>query len=339
MKCTRQLVWHAATTATFAIIFLLMPTLKPAMAAIIRDFETSSVPAGSFYTSPAQWSSGGAPGSPAGRMDNTAAPGYGSASSAGSYAGVYRIGGNGAGTGLVASELGASSLTDFTLVYAYLPGTPMVANGSSTLARQFRLWDFNSGTTSLEVNLAGSAGPRPSLSLNSGTVSATQAANATFSARLMDGDSSTTVNASPSTGGSGTYSASNPEWVFYAVTYHAISATQTFVEEYGMTAGSSGLRKYTSSTTTVGGPTTVAVGATATIDIGSAAFGGSGNRPYDGSIDSFGFYPSVLSVDDITALGNAAFTPVPEPSTIALLAAMGLVGACGAGRRRYETKR
>jgi PEP-CTERM motif len=300
-------------------------------AAIIRDFESSTPPATDQFIAPSQWSSGGSPGSPAGRMDNTAAVGYGS--SAGVYNGVYRIGGSNSN---VINELGASSLTDFTLCYAYLPSSPMVPNGSSTDARQFRLFDFNSGTTLLEVRLAGSAGPRPDLWLNNLTnVAATQAVNATFSARLMDGDSSTIVNAPPSTGGSGSYSAANPEWVFYAVTYHANSPTQTFVEEYGMTATSGGLRKYTSSTTTVGS-STLSLAASAAIDLGSAAFGGSSSRPYDGSFDAFGFYPTVLSLEDIAALGTSAFTPVPEPSTIGLMTLLSVVGVIGGRRKDQE---
>lgn len=341
MTFTNTLVWRAANAAAVATILLALPALKPAMSAVIRNFETSSVPAGSFYNAAAQWSAGGSPGSPAGRLDNTAAPGYGSASGAGSYTGVYRIGGNGTGTGVLTSELGASSLTDFTLVYAYLPSAPMIANGTASDSRQFRLWDFNSGTTFLEVRLAGSAGPRPALFLNgSSSISATQAVNATFSARLMDGDSTTTVNAAPSTGGSGSYSASNPEWVFYAVTYHANSATETFVEEYGMTAGSSGLRKYTSSVTTGLSSTTINLPATSAIDLGSAAFGGSGNRPYDGSFDAFGFYPSVLSLSEIQALATNAFVPapVPEPSTAFLGAtAVAAVCQCISARRRKQS--
>lgn len=287
-----------------------------ARASIIRNFD--SVPSGDTVLTGGVLSGPGAPGSPSSQFNNTASPGFGSASaSTGAYNGAYQI--NGAN---LVSELG-SSLTDFTLVYAYKPDSPNLPNGNSLLVRQLRMFDYSTSVT-LEVRMVNQ---RPNLYLNNIAISGPAIGNTNFSNRLMDGDPGTTVNAPPSTGSGGTAGA-NTEWVFYAATYHAVTATQVQVSEYGMTESqlSSGLRNYTNGlspnpvTNSTLGLTNVAF-----LELGNATFGGGNNRPYDGSFDSFGFYPSVLTETEIAALGTSALTVVPEPASW-LLCSLGLCG-------------
>ena len=61
--------------------------------------------------------------------------------------------------------------------------------------------------------------------------------------------------------------------------------------------------------------------------------GWNGARYFDGKMDEFAIYDSVLSADQVQAHFDAASNVIPEPSTI-LLAALGLLGLLGCGRRR-----
>jgi hypothetical protein len=56
-------------------------------------------------------------------------------------------------------------------------------------------------------------------------------------------------------------------------------------------------------------------------------------RYFDGKLDEFAIYDSVLSAEQVQAHFDAASNVIPEPSTI-LLAALGLLGLLGCGRRR-----
>jgi hypothetical protein len=305
-----------------------------AAAAIIRDFE--SVPSGDTVVAGGVLSGPGSPGSPVQQFNNTAVNGFGSQdATTGAYNGSYKINGNNLVNGM------GAAFTDFTLVYAYKPDVPNLAAGNALLVRQLRMFDFSTNVT-LEVRMNNQ---RPNLFLNNTAVSGPAIGNANFANRLMDGDPNTTVNPSTSgspTGSAGTFATTNPtEWTFYAATYHAVDLTHVQVTEYGMTQSSlltesnpaNALRAYTSGiSTNLVANSTLSVTSVAFLELGNATFGGGNNRPYDGSFDAFGFYPSVLSVGDITNLGLAALT-VPEPASWLLLS-LALVSGKGLLRQR-----
>ena len=142
----------------------------------------------------------------------------------------------------------------------------------------------------------------------------------------------------------GTFSTANAtEWTFYAATYHAIDLTHVQVTEYGMTQSSiltesnplNALRAYTSGISpNLVANSALSVTSVAFLELGNATFGGGSNRPYDGSFDAFGFYPSVLPVSDITNLGLAALQ-VPEPTSW-LLTSLAIVAGQGLRRRKVR---
>ena len=79
-------------------------------------------------------------------------------------------------------------------------------------------------------------------------------------------------------------------------------------------------------------------GAPLTALVDAQIAGWNGARYFDGRMDDFAIYDSVLDVDQVQAHFEAASNVIPEPSSI-VLAALGLLGLIGHGRRRrYRTQ-
>jgi hypothetical protein len=253
-----------------------------------------------------------------GKLSNVTPPGGGSSSfsnanstgygmDANTYGGAYRIWGANLQAGL-----GTTSLTNFTIAYAYKPDSPNHPD-TNKATRQLRMFDSFAGNTSLTISYSGR---RQNVALSqfnpadSSTVSydfGTPPAG--LAPRLMDGD----VTTIPS--GGGTYNANNAtEWVFFAMTYEATDATHARVTEYGQVAGTALTQIYQSaiidmSTNSQGSTFDISHQA---LDLGNALFDGPQFRPYDGYFDNFGFYSSALPLEQLTALGNAVFTAPPS---------------------------
>ncbi len=286
----------------------------PALAALIRNFD-AGVPAGDSLVGGAVLSPTGSPGSPTMQLNNTAAPGFGTV--APNYDGHYLI--NNAN---LVGELGTSSLSNFTLKYAYKNDNPNSNAGDSR--RQVRM--FSSSATVVDI---GQSNGRQGVVVN-GNNFGTPAFNP--SSRLMDGDPQTMVNAPPSTGGTGTFNGANPaEWVFFAMTYETLAPGLVRVREYGMSESqvSFGLRIFHDVTLSVPSASVDLTGVA--LQLGNATFGATTNRPSDASFDAFGFFADVQSFASLESMAKMAL--VPEPSSM-LMALLGLVGLLATARRR-----
>ncbi|MEX2169162.1 MAG: PEP-CTERM sorting domain-containing protein [Pirellulales bacterium] len=301
----------AGTLAAVAASVLLV---APASAALIRNFD-SGVPAGDSLVGGAVLSPTGSPGSPTMQLNNTAAPGFGN--TAPNYDGHYLI--NNAN---LTGELGTSSLGNFTIKYAYKNDVPNSNAGDSRV--QLRM------VGSATVMTIGQSNGRQGVVVN-GNNFGTPAFGP--SARLMDGDPLTVVNAPPSTGGTGTCCSAQTEWVFFAMTYEALSPTLARVTQYGMPESQVGfgLRQFHVNTLSVADSSVNLTGVS--LQLGNATFGATSNRPSDASFDAFGFFPSVLTFVELESMATMALVPEPSSMFIALLGGVGLLGVA---RRRRE---
>ncbi|MCI0333145.1 MAG: PEP-CTERM sorting domain-containing protein [Planctomycetes bacterium] len=319
MKYLRLVVRHldAGSLAAVAALALLV---APASAALIRNFN-SGIPAGDSLVGGAVLSATGSPGSPSKQLNNTASPGFGNL--APNYDGHYLI--NNAN---LIGGLGTSSLGSFTIKYAYKNDNPNSNAGDSR--RQLRM--FNTTTAATVIDIGQSAG-RQGVTIN-GVSFGTPAFNP--SSRLMDGDPLTMVNAPPATSGTGTFNGANAtEWVFFAMTYEAVSPTLARVTEYGMPESqvSFGLRQFHVNTLTVANSSIPLTDLA--LQLANGTFSPTTNRPSDASFDAFGFFPSALTFADMETMAKMALVEIPEPSSM-LMTLLGVVGLLGAARRRQE---
>lgn len=319
---TQKLQTRRLASALVALATL-SATAAPVSAILFRSFD--SVPAGDSLTA-ADGAVGGVgtggalgsvapPGGGTSSFDNTASPGFGTEAS--TYGGTYRV-----GTSNLVGELGTSSLTNFTIAYAYKPDSPNQAT-ANTSARQLRMYDATAGVTSLTISLSGR---RQNINLTqydplalptpTSTPYSFGSPPNTNAARALDGDPNTKTDG---TGGSFNANAAT-EWVFFAMTYESMPDNKARVTEYGMAQSEANaavplVQVFQSalidmSTNSHG--TTFDV-SNQILELGNALFTAN-FRPYDAFYDNLGVYPEALTSTALTTIGKAALTvPVGVP--------------------------
>jgi hypothetical protein len=265
--------------------------------AVIRNFD--SVPAGDIIMGGAVLSGPGAPGNPASQMNNTAAPAWGN--QAANYTGQYIV-----DNANLVSELGTSSLSAFTVAYAYKPDIP---NDPDVSARQLAFRQPPPG--GLEVLGIGLSAHRQDVEINSVSVGLP---GFTPGARLMDGDPLTTND------GGGTCCSNESEWVYFAMTYEIlIPGVTARVKMYGMSQSeaAAGLQEIRNTTGFFGDAVDVSNSRAAIL--GNTGFGGGTvNRPADSSFDALRIEARVVPFDELAGFARAAILPIPEPSSFAI---------------------
>ncbi len=301
--------------STCAIALLTTFLANLATSAVIRNFD--SVPAGDTLMGGAVLSGPGAPGNPASQMNNTAAPAWGN--QAAGYDGQYIVGNSN-----LTTELGTSSLTAFTLGYAYKPDIP---NDPDTSARQFAFRQAPPGGS--EVLGIGMSGYRQDVAINNASVGTPAFAP---SRRLMDGDPTTISD--PPTGGICAPCSDQSEWVYFAMTYEVlIPGVNARVRMYGMSQSeaATGLQLIHEVVGYFGDAVDLSNNRAAIL--GNTGFGaGTVNRPADSSFDALFIDSRVLTFDELSVRALSVILPVPEPCTLLSLA-FGVVGLLGTRRR------
>lgn len=293
----------------------------PTQAAIIRTFD--SLPAGDTLVGAGVLGTPSSPGGGPQGFNNTAAPGFGT--NGPNYDGSYRI-----GHANLVSELGVTSMDKFTIAYAYKPDSPNMPGSPSLLTRQFRIFNTSSNASTIDI---GFASTRQSVTVN--TVNLTSSSAANPGNRLMDGDPATTVNAPPSTGGSGTCCGTTTEWVYFATTYEALSPTLVQITQYGMSESQTGfgLRQFFQTNVSVASATVDISNSLIALELGNGTFGATSNRPYDGAFDDLSVYAEVVPFATLQTMALTSLTPVPEPSTVVMVV-VGILGAWSSVRQR-----
>lgn len=287
---------------TFSTLALALGTAS-ANGALIRNFD--SLPAGDSIGTGGALSPAGAPGNPSSQFNNTAAPAWGN--QAANYTGQYVVG----NANLVA-EVGTSSLSGFTLAYAYKPDSP---NDPDVSARHLAIRVDGGGSEVLGI---GRSAHRPDVEINGVSVGLP---GFFPGSRLMDGDP-LTVSDPPT----GSCCSAQSEWVFYALTYQVlIPGVNARVRQFGMSQSeaATGLQVIMD---TVGyyGDTLDLTGRA--LILGNTGFGGGTVwRPSDASFDALSLTDGVLSDSQLSAMARSVV--IPEPGSVALvtLAALGLL--------------
>lgn len=285
-------------------------TFSTADAALIRDFD--SVPAGDSIGAGGALTPSGAPGNGGSEFNNKAAPAWGN--QAASFTGQYVVGADN-----LAAEVGTTSLTSFTLAYAYKGDSP---NDPDTSARHLAIRVDNGGSEVLGI---GRSANRPDVEINGFSVGIPDFFPG---ARLMDGDPNT-ISDPPG----GSCCSAETEWVFYAMTYQVlIPGVSARVRQFGMSESeaATGLQVIKDSVGYFGDALDLTGRA---LIVGNTGFGGGTVwRPSDASFDALSLTSSVLSDSELLEVARSVI--IPEPSSIAIvtLATVGLLVA----RRRIS---
>lgn len=278
--------------------------------ALIRNFD--SLPAGDTIGTGGALTPSGAPGNAGSEFNNKAAPAWGN--QAASYTGQYVV-----GAANVAAEVGTTSLTSFTLAYAYKADSP---NDPDVSARHLAIRVDGGGDEVLGI---GRSAHRPDLEINGFSVGIPDFFPGS---RLMDGDPNT-ISDPPE----GSCCSAETEWVFYALTYQMlIPGVSARVRQYGMSESeaSKGLQLIKDSVGYFGDALDLTGRA---VIIGNTGFGGGTVwRPSDASFDAFSLNASVLSDEALGQLARSVIVPEPSSLFVVILASVGL----GFGRRRVR---